>query len=49
MQTVEEIYQQYVKHLPNNEKLRLIAMIALEMAEIEYKKLKQINSDKSEN
>lgn len=33
MQTAEEIYQQYVKPLPNNEKLRLIAKVSNDLAE----------------
>ncbi len=35
MQTAEEIYQQYVKPLPNNEKLRLIAKVSTDLAETE--------------
>jgi hypothetical protein len=35
MQTAEEIYQQYVKPLPNNEKLRLIAKVSIDLAENE--------------
>jgi hypothetical protein len=35
MQTVEEIYQQYIKPLPNNEKLRLIAKVSYDLAENE--------------
>lgn len=34
-QTVEEIYQQYIKPLPDAEKLRLIAKVAENLAEIE--------------
>ena len=41
MQTVEEIYQQYVKPLPNNEKLRLIAKVSGDMAENENEKPKR--------
>ncbi len=41
MQTVEEIYQQYVKPLPNNEKLRLIAKVSSDMAENENEKPKR--------
>jgi hypothetical protein len=33
MQTAEEIYQQYVKLLPNSEKLRLIARVSTDLAE----------------
>lgn len=38
MQTVEEIYQQYVKPLPNKEKLRLIAKVSIDLAETETEK-----------
>ena len=38
MQTVEEIYQQYVKPLPNKEKLRLIAKVSTDLAETESEK-----------
>ena len=38
MQTIEEIYQQYIKPLPNNEKLRLIAKVSGAMAETEVEK-----------
>ncbi len=41
MQTVEEIYQQYVKPLPDNEKLRLIAKVSSEMAKPEVEKPKR--------
>jgi hypothetical protein len=37
MQTAEEIYQQYVKPLPNNEKLRLIAKVSNDLVENEPK------------
>ena len=35
MQTVEEIYQQYIKPLPDKEKLRLIAKVSNDLAETE--------------
>ncbi len=38
MQTIEEIYQQYIKPLPNNEKLRLIAKVSGAMAETEVER-----------
>lgn len=38
MQTAEEIYQQYVKRLPNREKLRLIAKVSSDLAENETEK-----------
>ncbi|CAN5320882.1 hypothetical protein BH20ACI1_BH20ACI1_20420 [soil metagenome] len=41
MQTAEEIYQQYVKPLPNNEKLRLIAKVSSDLAENENEKPKR--------
>ncbi len=41
MQTAEEIYQRYVKPLPNNEKLRLIAKVSSDMAENENEKSKR--------
>ncbi len=41
MQTVEEIYQQYIKPLPNNEKLRLIAKVSSDLVENETKKPKR--------
>lgn len=41
MQTAEEIYQQYVKPLPNNEKLRLIAKVSNDLAENETEKPKR--------
>jgi hypothetical protein len=41
MQTVEEIYQQYIKPLPNVEKLRLIAKVSNDLAETETKKPKR--------
>jgi hypothetical protein len=37
MQTAEEIYQQYVKPLPNDEKLRLIAKVSSDLVENEPK------------
>lgn len=41
MQTAEEIYQQYVKPLPTNEKLRLIAKVSNDLAENETEKPKR--------
>ncbi len=41
MQTVEEIYQQYIKPLPNDEKLRLIAKVSSELAEAKIEKPKR--------
>jgi hypothetical protein len=41
MQTVEEIYQQYVKPLPDKEKLRLIAKVSTDLAETETEKPKR--------
>ncbi|MGI8640564.1 MAG: hypothetical protein ACR2MG_11555 [Pyrinomonadaceae bacterium] len=41
MQTAEEIYQQYVKALPNNEKLRLIVKVSNDLAENEIEKPKR--------
>lgn len=41
MQTVEEIYQQYIKPLPNSEKLRLIAKVSNELAGAETEKPKR--------
>jgi hypothetical protein len=41
MQTVEEIYQQYIKPLPNNEKLRLIAKVSSDLVENETEKPKR--------
>ncbi len=38
MQTVEEIYQQYIKPLPDKEKLRLIAKVSVDLAETEKPK-----------
>ena len=35
MQTAEEIYQQYVKPLSDNEKLRLIAKVSADLAKAE--------------
>ena len=35
MQSVEEIYQQYIKPLPNSEKLKLIAKVSNDLAETE--------------
>jgi hypothetical protein len=41
MQTVEEIYQQYIKPLPDKEKLRLIAKVSGDLAEPETEKPKR--------
>lgn len=41
MQTVEEIYQQYIKPLPNKEKLRLLAKVSNDLAENEIEKPKR--------
>ena len=41
MQTAEEIYQQYIKLLPNGEKLRLIAKVSNDLAENESEKPKR--------
>ncbi|MGI8788159.1 MAG: hypothetical protein ACR2HG_10400 [Pyrinomonadaceae bacterium] len=41
MQTAEEIYQQYIKPLPNIEKLRLIAKVSSDLAESETEKPKR--------
>jgi hypothetical protein len=41
MQTAEEIYQQYVKTLPNREKLRLLARVSTDLAETEDEKPKR--------
>lgn len=41
MQTVEEIYQQYIKPLPDREKLRLIAKVSNDLAETETEKPKR--------
>lgn len=41
MQTVEEIYQQYIKPLPDREKLRLIAKVSNDLAENETEKPKR--------
>lgn len=41
MQTAEEIYQQYVKPLPNNEKLRLLARVSSDLADDETEKPKR--------
>lgn len=41
MQTAEEIYQQYVKPLPNSEKIRLIAKVSSELTETETEKPKR--------
>ncbi|MCU0239194.1 MAG: hypothetical protein MUC29_07110 [Pyrinomonadaceae bacterium] len=35
MQTVEEIYQQYIKPLPNTEKMRLIIKVSKDIKENE--------------
>lgn len=41
MQTAEEIYQQYIKPLPDKEKLRLIAKVSNDLAETETEKPKR--------
>jgi hypothetical protein len=41
MQTAEEIYQQYIKTLPNREKLRLLARVSTDLAETEDEKPKR--------
>ncbi len=41
MHTAEEIYQRYIKPLPNNEKLRLIAKVSSDLAETEAEKPKR--------
>lgn len=41
MQTAEEIYQQYVKPLPDKEKLRLIARVSSDLAENDKEKPKR--------
>lgn len=41
MQTAEEIYEQYVKPLPNNEKLRLIARVSGDLADGETERTKR--------
>jgi hypothetical protein len=41
MQTVEEIYQQYIKPLPDKDKLRLIAKVSNDLAETEIEKPKR--------
>jgi hypothetical protein len=41
MQTAEEIYQRYVKPLPNSEKLRLIAKVSNDLAETQESKPKR--------
>ncbi len=41
MQTVEEIYQQHIKPLPNREKLRLIAKVSSDLAGTETEKPKR--------
>lgn len=41
MQSVEEIYQQYVKPLPDKEKLRLIAKVSSDLAEGDNEKPKR--------
>lgn len=42
MQTVEEIYQQYIKPLPDKEKLRLIAKVSNDLAETAEKPKRSI-------
>lgn len=41
MQSVEEIYRQYIKPLPNSEKLRLIAAVSNDLVENETEKPKR--------
>lgn len=41
MQTVEEIYQEYIKPLPDKEKLRLIAKVSSVLAETEIERPKR--------
>jgi hypothetical protein len=41
MQTAEEIYQQYIKPLPNDEKLRLIARVSSDLLDKETQKPKR--------
>ena len=41
MQTAEEIYQRYIKPLPNSEKLRLIAKVSNDLAETQTEKPKR--------
>lgn len=41
MQTIEEIYQQYIKPLPDKDKLRLIAKVSNDLAETEIEKPKR--------
>jgi hypothetical protein len=41
MQTAEEIYQQYIKPLPDKEKLRLIAKVSNDLANDETEKKKR--------
>lgn len=41
MQTVEEIYQQHIKPLPNREKLCLIAKVSSDLVETETEKPKR--------
>ncbi len=41
MQTVEEIYQQYIKPLPDKDKLRLIAKVSNDLADPETEKPKR--------
>lgn len=41
MQTADEIYQQYIKPLPNSEKLRLIAKVSNDLADNENEKPKK--------
>lgn len=42
MQTAEEIYQQYIKPLPNSEKIRLIVKVSTDLAETENKPKRSI-------
>lgn len=41
MQTVEEIYQEHIKPLPDKEKLRLIAKVSSVLAETEIERPKR--------
>lgn len=49
MQSVEEIYQQYIKPLPDSEKLRLITIIATDLIESEAEKSSQSNNQQPAN
>ena len=41
MQTAEEIYERYIKPLPDNEKLRLIARVSKDLSDDETAKPKR--------